>query len=55
MNETHDVGHITGSFSLLESGPLFGVDEDVPVCVARSEPPAFIDVDVLIASIFQSG
>src|SRR5690348_11770924 len=54
-NVFQNVGHISGLLPWRQSRPLFRVDYNVPSFVARTLPPAFVNVDVLIADLFQSG
>jgi len=55
VNVADDVGHVAGALAGPDGGPCLGIDDDVAVGIAVAEPPAFVNVDVLIAGLMHAG
>jgi hypothetical protein len=55
MDEADNVRHVTRMFTRGQRRPGLGVDHKMPVRIAPAQPPALVDVDVLIARLGHTG
>ena len=55
VNGADNIGHIACLLSRSQCRPGLGIDHHVAVLIPFSEPPAFIDIDVLIAGLLHAG
>src|SRR5271166_167978 len=55
VNGSYDIGHVAVVLARLQGGPLFRFNDDIAVCIARSEPPTLVNIDVLITRQLHSG
>ena len=54
VNVGGDIGHVAIFLTRLNGRPLLGIDDDVACGIALSQPPAFVDDDILVTGFLHA-